>query len=1181
MSLDWGSLALEAERSKIIRETEWVRVSRNDLCPVCHKPDGCLIHKEDSKYICIRSESTHPVQKGIGGWFHNLDPHALPDWFDKYSLISKALEREQKYRSKEAERYASRQETHDFYAWVLENYRLTQEDRDYLIAEGVKDLSDYGTFPYVDKYYCHTVPNEFKEGIPGLYKSLNNKRNYINLWTYGLYRAIRGVDGLIIGIEIRLSEHCKQRLIALSDNKKEVKVGKYKPLTSAGKNKGISADPKNYGFIKGEVSGNVLLITEGMKKAQIASEILGIDAVGVRGVGLWGKLVNDFERRFEGYSEVIIAYDSDWKHNPMVAQQRKALIKAFKEKQYLTVKTLEWDFSDATKGIDDALKSNIQIDERLHHNGEIIYTAEQVVPVIRRDMESVFRNPNRQINLFKVTVGGGKTQAAINIINDALVNNNWFKTEDGRDARVLWLTENNYELLYEAENKFIIKPTRMEGRSPEEESQFHCQNYTEIELAGAGNQNIINSVCLKCPFRDGCSYLQRSREIIEKDKFVIGVKASFFNESNRLKEFDIIVIDESMSDSVYKTVEITPADIKAHKAIISIMKESCSVEKMNDLDLTEMVLDSLLDEIDMWQLERESNYREAQPKNITASVHSLGEIEHDYESKAYESADGEVFFLKRFIGDINKSVIYVYQGSVYMDVPQFNMMDQLSNTTVINLDATPMMSKLRWISQDINVFQYRVKEYMRIFQVTNLKGSKTQLMDERYHDTYLRCIKFISTRFEGETTTVLSIKPFIDELRTYSREQNFEIQSGWYGNHTRGFNAFQSTSNLVLAGSFCRNLDFMRMQQQTLEFMGVPVTLEEIIREDTVNEMTQAAGRGRATRRSEEDPLNLFILSDIKLPFMYNVTRIASMEALMGERHRSQQEANEFRADVARQKAMDYLAQIVESGEWIPNLVYSSEAKKAKVSAGVMKKAMQETYLGQLLENCQEPERWEPALRVLADSLVTPSPLDIELMGLKLTNVCASVLIKYSTNELRMLISKEEAVYNHLQHHPPVNINHQKWLSVLKAIKETESSGSLSSLATAAGVTRQIASKYLKEIGKIMSYTKVEEITKPETRNEFYEEKQLKYWAADFAYKLENDTEFDAGQKTVVIESIEFIEPEDSNAEIAEYMRTVARILTPAISQEDDERSAIKEELSLAYKNWLAYIKQESINGEE
>lgn len=50
----------------------WTRVTRHNHCPVCDKPDWCLVHNEKDWAICMRVEAPQKALNSLGGWFHRL-----------------------------------------------------------------------------------------------------------------------------------------------------------------------------------------------------------------------------------------------------------------------------------------------------------------------------------------------------------------------------------------------------------------------------------------------------------------------------------------------------------------------------------------------------------------------------------------------------------------------------------------------------------------------------------------------------------------------------------------------------------------------------------------------------------------------------------------------------------------------------------------------------------------------------------------------------------------------------------------------------------------------------------------------------------------------------------------------------------------------------------------------------
>lgn len=53
----------------------FLRVSRLRLCPVCHRPDWCMVSKDDPENppLCICSRTESRIRYGDAGWLHVLD----------------------------------------------------------------------------------------------------------------------------------------------------------------------------------------------------------------------------------------------------------------------------------------------------------------------------------------------------------------------------------------------------------------------------------------------------------------------------------------------------------------------------------------------------------------------------------------------------------------------------------------------------------------------------------------------------------------------------------------------------------------------------------------------------------------------------------------------------------------------------------------------------------------------------------------------------------------------------------------------------------------------------------------------------------------------------------------------------------------------------------------------------
>lgn len=57
-------------------ERQMIRVSKDNTCPICQKPDWCLVAKDRSAAICARIEEGSVKKSGDAGWLHILiDSH--------------------------------------------------------------------------------------------------------------------------------------------------------------------------------------------------------------------------------------------------------------------------------------------------------------------------------------------------------------------------------------------------------------------------------------------------------------------------------------------------------------------------------------------------------------------------------------------------------------------------------------------------------------------------------------------------------------------------------------------------------------------------------------------------------------------------------------------------------------------------------------------------------------------------------------------------------------------------------------------------------------------------------------------------------------------------------------------------------------------------------------------------
>jgi len=309
----------------------WIRVNNHNPCPVCGKPDWCLISRIGQTAICARIESSRPAGDKGAGWLHNLDisiPITQPATRLKQTPTAPPKILDTAYRA------------------LLSQLELSKLHRDNLHRRGLTDdqiaHSDYKTLPAKD--HGHLIDNLMLQGVglagvPGFYLE-DSKWKIIK--TDGLLIPVKDFKRRIVGIQIRCDEH---------------QSGKYKWLSSRGLNKGCSpGTPIHVAGNQQATKGAEIWITEGPLKANIAAFKLNSTVLAVPGVGNWKgiKCVIDILRS----KKAIVAFDMD-KHNNHIVQFHCQQLTEYLLKQGIRTFVADWD--PIYKGLDDILTAGSRI----------------------------------------------------------------------------------------------------------------------------------------------------------------------------------------------------------------------------------------------------------------------------------------------------------------------------------------------------------------------------------------------------------------------------------------------------------------------------------------------------------------------------------------------------------------------------------------------------------------------------------------------------------------------------------------------------------------------------------------------------------------------------------------------------------------------------------------------------
>ena len=303
---------------------KWHRVRKQIVCPVCGKPDWCLISEDGKSAVCARIESDQPVGSKGAGWLHRLDAA-------KSLLVLQRPKPGVKQTPKAAPGVLDRT-----YRVLLTELQLSETHRENLHCRGLSDAEieglRYRSLPANGRHELIIRLVGKLAGVPGFYFEAGEWRL---AGPAGIAIPVRDTGGRIVGLQIRCDS---------ADNR-----GSYRWLSSRGYFVGCS--PGAPVHVAGPVSmGGDIWITEGPLKADIAALKLVRTVLAVPGVSNWHGVVPICHQLRP--DRVIVSFDMDKNQNPAVRLHLDALI------AYLirgSVRVFEADWNPNFKGLDDLL----------------------------------------------------------------------------------------------------------------------------------------------------------------------------------------------------------------------------------------------------------------------------------------------------------------------------------------------------------------------------------------------------------------------------------------------------------------------------------------------------------------------------------------------------------------------------------------------------------------------------------------------------------------------------------------------------------------------------------------------------------------------------------------------------------------------------------------------------------
>ena len=309
----------------------WSSCSQRRRCPICGGSSWCSVRADGALVACRRDG--HGQQRedkhGETFWLHRGDGQPLT---------------ERELPPECTANRASVDTLDETYRALLAMLPLVENHRDALRRRGLDDAAiargGYRTLSGGGRTALGRALSEraVVEGVPGLYVA---GTSWVVGGASGLLVPLRDLQGRIVALKIRRDDpNADPRYLYLSSTRH----GGPSAVHALHVPVGIAAPVQ------------LLRITEGELKADVATELGGVPCVSVPGVGSW-RLALEAARALRA-QRVQVAFDSDWRTKPPVARAAQALVEALAQSS-IAATLLRWD-ERLGKGLDDFFAAKLQ-----------------------------------------------------------------------------------------------------------------------------------------------------------------------------------------------------------------------------------------------------------------------------------------------------------------------------------------------------------------------------------------------------------------------------------------------------------------------------------------------------------------------------------------------------------------------------------------------------------------------------------------------------------------------------------------------------------------------------------------------------------------------------------------------------------------------------------------------------
>ena len=315
------------------RRNGWHEVDRNFRCPCCGQDHWCGYNERG--VVCMRTENGKPTSNG--GWFMSWASLQVAPPVPTAPADSETFP--------QAVGLARPERLNRVYsAWLK---LLPWKHQEHMLGRGMgreeQDRRGYRSYS-LDPLGACDLARELvarvgePEGVPGFYPT---KRGWSFYAPRGILIPVKDREGRIVALKVRRDDPDARR--------------RYQLVSSVRRRGGASPGlPAHWAFPKTLKRPDILGVTEGEIKADIAADRLGIVFVSAPGVSNWRAILP------VPTAKVAIFYDQDEKAGVRrIVERHKKMLADNLKKSGVKVCLAEWN--PVYKGIDDALVAGEKI----------------------------------------------------------------------------------------------------------------------------------------------------------------------------------------------------------------------------------------------------------------------------------------------------------------------------------------------------------------------------------------------------------------------------------------------------------------------------------------------------------------------------------------------------------------------------------------------------------------------------------------------------------------------------------------------------------------------------------------------------------------------------------------------------------------------------------------------------